>query len=147
MAPELNFWVTPVLHRLFGEGKTLTGLYNAKLLLGRFDVELLKELFHLAKKKCFSTMATRLLTVLRHYQIGRIRLRPAATLIVFYRFGSMQLFFPNVQKSLLEQKFLSTEEVAAITKHYCAKFQTFFRELKKLVQVKCSDLKEDYVEI
>jgi len=58
--------------------------------------------------------------------------------------------FPNLKKSLAEQKFASNEEVVAVTEAYFADLEkTYFSDgLKKLKHrwVKCIELKGDFVE-
>jgi len=78
------------------KGKTVTGLYNTKL-LGQFAAELQKIRPHLGKKKVLRP---------RQGQIGRIGLRSATPSF---------FLFPNLKKSLAGQKFASNEEIVAGT--------------------------------
>ena len=64
----------------------------------------------------------RLTTPSSPWQIGRIALRTAAPSTIF---GPWELFlFPNLKKSLTEQKFESSEEVIAA-------METYFGDLEK----------------
>ena len=86
----------------------------------------------------------------RHGQIGRIRLQAAAHPPYTPDLSACDFFlFPNLKKSLAEQKFESNEEVIAATEAYFADLQkTYFSNgLKKLEHrwVKCIKLKGDYV--
>ena len=95
------------------KGKMVTGLYYAEL-LGRFDAELQKKPFHLAKKKLFHHDNAPLSSTdndlrRRHGQIGRIRLRTAASSTVISRFYPVRLLFVSKLKKVTRRAEIRVE--------------------------------------
>jgi len=120
------------------KGKTVTGLYYAEL-LGRFAAELQNIRPHLAKKKVLfhhdnapahiSALAKAKLVELGYELLPHPPYSPDVAPCDFF-------LFPNLKKSLAEQKLASNEEVVAATEAYFADLEkTYFSDgLKKLEQ-------------
>jgi len=115
--PPLLGFTRSDLHRLFGKGKTVTGLYYSEL-FGRFAAELQRIRPHLAKNKVLfhhdnapahtSALAKAKLVELGYELLRHPPYSPDLAPCDFF-------LIPNLKKSLPGQKFASNEEVVAAT--------------------------------
>ena len=111
-------------------GKTVTGLYYAKL-LDRFDAKLQIKRPHLAKQsallpwQCTGWHLCHRQAKLHYKLLPHPLYSPDLTPCDFY-------LFPNLKKSLAGQKFeLSKEVIAAMEAYFADLEKTFFRLVKK----------------